>query len=84
MKMKKIIILLTGVLLINSAIAQQNEKTNMDKVSYSLGVLVAQSLKKQGFENIKADSLAKGITDVLNNAQLRIGVQEANSILQAL
>ncbi len=81
--MKKIIVLLTGVLLFNVAIAQQNEKTDMNKVSYSLGILVAQSLKQQGFKNINADSLATGVVDVLNGANLRIGVQEAQSILAA-
>ncbi len=56
-----------------TAIAQ-NE--SMDTVSYSIGVLVAQNLKQQGFENLNSDKVAKAINDVLNDKPLDISADE--------
>ena len=55
----------------------------MDKLSYSLGVLVAQNLKKQGISEVKPTDLAKGIEDVIFENELQIPLNEANELLGA-
>ena len=55
---------------------------NMDSVSYSLGVLVAQNLKQQGVEDINPEALARGVKDVLSNNDLEISVSACNQIVQ--
>ena len=44
--------------------AQNNEET-MDSLSYSLGVMIAKNLKSQGFDNLSAADLAKGVEDIV-------------------
>ena len=59
-------------------IQAQNNKTNMDTISYSLGVLVASNLKNQGFENLNSESFTKAVNDVLKGSDLKIDVNQAN------
>lgn len=79
------ILLLTVVLSLAGqfTLQAQEEKTNMDSLSYSLGVLVAQNLKSQGFEGLETSSMAAAIQDVLTNNDLKIDVQQANANVQA-
>ena len=66
-----------GVLTINA----QNT-TEMEKVSYSLGVNVAKSVKAQGLEIIDSQAIAKAFQDVFDGKDLEISEEEANLILQ--
>ena len=66
---------------LNCATAQ-NEIEKMDSVSYSLGVLMAQSLKDQGVSGLDWNQLAKGLGDVLDGNDLQIPVENANGIIQ--
>lgn len=59
------------------------EETTMDSVSYSLGILMAQNLKQQGFEELDANSMAMAINDVLAGQELRVTPEQANGIIQA-
>ena len=61
-------------------VAQTN---NMDSISYSLGVLVAQNLKSQGLDKVKPEDVARGISDVITGKETQISVSEANQMLQA-
>lgn len=56
--------------------------TKMDSLSYSLGVLVAQNLKQQGFENLDATSLVKGVEDVMKGDSLKIDINTASQTVQ--
>ena len=79
--MKKIIlslILLMGITSINA----QNLNTEMEKVSYSLGVNVAKSVKNQGLTSIDSKAIAQAFTDVFEGNELKISEQESNLILQ--
>jgi FKBP-type peptidyl-prolyl cis-trans isomerase FklB len=79
--MKKIIlslILITGITNINA----QNLNTEMEKVSYSLGVNVAKSVKNQGLESIDSEAIAQAFTEVFEGNELKISEQESNLILQ--
>ena len=50
----------------------QAQESNMDSVSYSLGILMAQNLKSQGFENLDANSMAAAMNAVLKDEELAI------------
>ncbi|NRB61769.1 MAG: FKBP-type peptidyl-prolyl cis-trans isomerase [Saprospiraceae bacterium] len=54
----------------------------MDSLSYSLGILLAQNLKQQGFDNVNLDDLARGVADQINGNPLQIEMKEANRIVQ--
>lgn len=66
-----------GVLTINA----QNT-TEMEKVSYSLGVNVAKSVQAQGLESIDAPAIAKAFKDVFEGNDLDISEEESNLVLQ--
>ena len=55
----------------------------MDSVSYSLGLLVATNLQSQGFENLNANDLAKGMADALSGGETQWDAQKANQIVQS-
>ena len=79
--MKKIILSLILILGITNTNAQ-NFNTEMEKVSYSLGVNVAKSVKNQGLTSIDSDAIAQAFTDVFEGNDLKISEQESNVILQ--
>jgi FKBP-type peptidyl-prolyl cis-trans isomerase FklB len=79
--MKNLILSLI-VLLGFSSINAQNLNTEMEKVSYSLGVNVAKSIKSQGLESIDSDAIAKAFKDVFEGNTLEISEEEANIVLQ--
>ncbi len=79
--MKKNIICLFLILGTISTNAQ-NLNTEMEKVSYSLGVNVAKSVKNQGLKNIDSKAIAQAFTDVFEGNELKISEQESNLILQ--
>lgn len=61
----------------------QEEETNMEaSVSYSLGVLVAQNLKSQGFTDLNPEELAAAINDVLTGKETKVDPQQANAVIQ--
>lgn len=66
------------ILLSSSLTAQK-----MDSVSYSLGLLVATNLQSQGFENLNANDLAKGMADALSGGETQWDAQKANQIVQS-
>lgn len=54
----------------------------MDKVSYALGMNVAQNLISSGFNQIDAVSFQKGLEVILRGEKPFISMQEANEALQ--
>jgi len=65
-----------------SALGAQNTEPNMDSVSYSLGILLAQNLKQQGLDSVDINTLSQGINDVMSGNDLKVDLQEANRIVQ--
>jgi FKBP-type peptidyl-prolyl cis-trans isomerase FklB len=55
-------------------------KTEIDSVSYAIGVNIASNLKSQGFDNVDADILAKAIKDG-RSGSVSITPEKANEIL---
>jgi FKBP-type peptidyl-prolyl cis-trans isomerase FklB len=79
--MKKIFLtplVIMGFLSLNAQILE----TEMEKVSYSLGVSVANSVKAQGLQSIDAKAVGKAFEDVFEGKELVISEEEANVILQ--
>lgn len=56
--------------------------TEIDTVSYSIGVNIAENLSNQGFDGLNIDALAKGMMDYLNANDLAISKEQGEQILQ--
>lgn len=54
---------------------------DVDKMSYSLGMNLAQQVKANGLENINKEALIQGINDVYGGEALQIESQEAIKII---
>jgi len=61
---------------------QSSTNNNMDKLSYSVGIMIAQGMKKQGLDNLNAQDLAKAIEDVIKGNPLQIDEGTASQIFQ--
>ncbi len=61
---------------------KMNLEKEIDKVSYSLGLNVAQNIKSQGLDEISYDAFAKGVEDVYEANGLQIEAGQAQQILQ--
>ena len=72
------LVVLLGLTNINA----QNLNSEMEKVSYSLGVSIATNVKSQGLDKVDYESIADAFRDVFENNQLQISEQEANVVLQ--
>jgi FKBP-type peptidyl-prolyl cis-trans isomerase FklB len=53
----------------------------MDTTSYSLGIVLSQNLKKQGFTSVDAESLSKGFSEGLSGSA-SITPEQANQYIQ--
>jgi len=84
--MKKINLLIVSIALIFSSCTDtatyKTPETEMEKVSYSLGVNMASSVKQQGMETIDAQAVAKAFADVFEGNDLDISEEESMTILQ--
>ena len=58
-------------------------ETEMEKVSYSLGVNVATGVKAQGLDTIDANAVAKAFKDVFEGNDLDISEEKSMEVLQA-
>lgn len=77
--MKKVLFI---ALLLPGVMKAQTPGLKMDTISYSLGILLAQSIKSQGFTQLNAESIAQGIDDFLTEKPLAIDVETANRTIQ--
>ena len=84
--MKKINLLIISIALILSACTNSNTyktpETEMERVSYSLGVNMASSVKSQGLDSIDVNAVAKAFDDVFQGNDLDISEEESMKILQ--
>ncbi len=60
----------------------QNNGITMDSLSYSIGIMMAQNLKAQGFDDIEPASMVDAINDVMKGNQYKIGMDEAQALVQ--
>jgi FKBP-type peptidyl-prolyl cis-trans isomerase len=57
--------------------------TELQKLSYSLGVLMASSVRSQGADSLDVNAVAAAFSDVYENNNLKISLKDANDIVQA-
>jgi len=55
----------------------------IEKVSYSLGINIAQNLKSQGFTDVQMNHLTDGLVASFSGAELKMSENEAGEILNA-
>ena len=58
-------------------------ETEMEKFSYSLGIISATSVKAQGLDTIDANAVSKAFKDVFEGNDLDISEEESMEVLQA-
>jgi len=84
--MKKINLIIVSIALIFSSCTDsttyKTPETEMEKVSYSLGVNVATGVKAQGLETLDVNAISKAITDVFEGNDLDISEEESMRVLQ--
>jgi len=84
---KTVQLLIVGfAIVLSSCSNNQTDKipeTEMEKVSYSLGVNVATGVKAQGLDTIDANAVAKAFKDVFEGNDLDISEEESMEALQA-
>ena len=56
--------------------------TQIDSVSYSLGISVANNLKSSGFESIETRAFASAFSDVFEGNEVKINEEDANVLIQ--
>ena len=56
--------------------------TQIDSVSYSLGVSVANNLKSSGFETIESSAISAAFNDVFSENDVKISEEDANALIQ--
>src|SRR4051812_1247130 len=86
----KYFLLISGaaILTFASCDAQKKEgkksslSTQMDSVSYGIGLSIGQNLKKDNLNQIDADLVAKGITDAFKNDSSVMKPQQAQMVIQ--
>ena len=85
--MRKSTVVITVVVLLATAVAAVAEeaaafKSEREKLSYALGVEMANNLKRQAID-VDAALLAEGIRDVLGGGTLRLGENEVRETVMA-
>ena len=81
---KNYLILSFSVLLFSCNYENVNVDLNsqVDSVSYSLGISVAENLTNSGFENLNTKAFQLGFQDVLSSNDVKINQQNANILIQ--
>ena len=84
--MKKTTILCIVFSLFISGLWAQNQMSKMDSVSYNLGILIAQNLKRQGLGEVNPAQLAKGVADALAGVSVDLAKcnESVSEYLQAM
>jgi FKBP-type peptidyl-prolyl cis-trans isomerase FklB len=54
----------------------------MDSLSYSVGLMLAQNLQQQGISELDSESLKQGLIDVIEGNDLKLTMDQANTIIQ--
>ena len=80
--MKKIPLLFVILIAFSACQNHKAPETEIEKVSYSLGVNVATGVQAQGLETIDANALSKAFKDVFEGNELDISEEEGLKILQ--
>ena len=80
--MKLISTLILFTLLMDTTLKAQVFKTADDSLAYSLGVLIAENLRQQGFADLKPELIAQGLTTSLKGEPSLIPLEECGKNVQ--
>ena len=58
-------------------------QTELEKVSYAVGMSIADSLKNQNLEDIDTQVLAEAMSDIFSGKNPKLTEQDANTAIQA-
>ena len=58
-----------------------DEANELERVSYSIGINVATSIKSEGLDSINSFYISKGFQDVFENKDLAVNIEESNKII---
>lgn len=58
-------------------------KSNIDSVSYSIGVSLGQNLKQAGLDSLNTDIIGKAISHVVDGGDILLDDKQSNEIIQA-
>ena len=87
--MKKYIILIVGVCFValtSMKLTSQNKmqgQTELEALSYALGLNVGNSLKGSGFEELDTEQFLKGLKEAMTTEVSNAQLQESNAVVQA-
>lgn len=81
--MKIISTLILFTLLMDNTLNAQVFKTADDSLAYSLGVLIAENLRQQGFADLKPELIAQGLTTSLKGEPSLIPLDQCGQNVQA-
>ena len=86
MKIKNLFLLIAGTAILsscgNSINTNAQIKTEVDSISYVLGVDIANNMKTAGIEDVNYDAFANGVYDVFEEAELKIKKEEIKPLIQ--
>ena len=80
--MKFLTLIFTLILLMSNSLTAQDLKTADDSLAYSLGVLIANNLKQEGFANLKPELVTAGLKAVLQGEKPLLSMDACNSIVR--
>ncbi len=56
--------------------------SELDSVSYAIGIDIGQNIKGQGFDEINAEAIAKGFDDIFKEKETLMTLEDANSYVR--
>lgn len=80
--MKKTYLILSCILIFSSCSNNKNPESDLEAVSYSLGVTFGSTVKTQGLDDIDINSLTNGFNDILSENDLHISEDSSLKVIQ--
>ena len=80
--MKKTYLILSSLLILSSCSNNKNPESDLEAVSYSLGVTFGSTVKTQGLDDIDINSLTNGFNDILSENDLHISEDSSLKVIQ--
>lgn len=76
-----IVFVFTGLLFAPAMSQTKTLATQLDSVSYCLGLMMGSSIEKAGMEKIEEGSFLQGINDVMGHKETVLSMEQANMLL---
>ena len=80
--MKKTYLILSSLFILSSCSNNKAPESDLEAVSYSLGVTFGSTVKTQGLDDIDINSLTNGFHDILSENDLHISEDSSLKVIQ--